>query len=265
MTHMKSAIYKGVVVHRRLRPFGHLLKYNIFYLLIDLEELSSLDKLSYLLSVNKPNVMSLRTADFGSDRGQGLLDDIKSLVASKAQTVPISSVRLLCIPRLFGYAFNPISTYFCYSDAEELVAVVYEVRNTFGEKHHYVVAVDGDAPQAILKHNCSKEMYVSPFIEMDCQYYFSVIPPAEKIVLSIKQSQNNQPLLNASFSGKRMALTRKALTGQILSMPFNSFKVIAGIHWEALKLWLRGLPLVERVKKADVPAALASLKKSSNP
>lgn len=264
MTHMKSAIYKGVVVHRRLRPFGHLLKYNIFYLLIDLEELSALDKLCRLLSVNKKNVMSLRTADFGAGDGQNLLTEIKSLVASKAQTAPISRVRLLCIPRLFGYAFNPISTYFCYGEAEELVAVVYEVRNTFGEKHHYVVAVEGATSQGILKHNCSKEMYVSPFIEMNCQYHFSVMPPAEKIVLSINQTQNNQPLLNASFSGRRLELTGNALTRQILSMPFNSLKVIVGIHWEALKLWLRGLPLVERVKKADVPAALVSQKESSN-
>ncbi len=205
--------------------------------------------------------MSLQTADFGASSGPDLLTEIKNLVASKVQTNPISRVQLLCIPRLFGYAFNPISTYFCYSGVGELVAVVYEVRNTFGEKHHYVVSVEESASQTVLKHSCRKEMYVSPFIEMDCEYNFSVMPPAEKIVLSINQTQNNQPVLNASFSGARVEMTRKSLTRQILSMPFNSLKVIAGIHWEALTLWLKGLPLVKRVEKTDGPMALTSQKK----
>ncbi|WP_169543820.1 DUF1365 domain-containing protein [Sneathiella aquimaris] len=243
---LKSSLYQGIVTHRRLKPVGHLLQYRLFYLLIDLDEFDLLDKSLSFLSVGKKNICSLYQSDFGENNPA----DLKAYILGKLQAegieTPISRISLLCVPRLFGYAFNPISVYYCYGAENTVVAVVYEVRNTFGEQHTYVFSVTDSYPQKILKHYCAKKFYVSPFMPMDCQYNFSLLPPSDEIAVSIRQFHEGSPIMNASFHGTRSELTSRTLGQALLKFPFNSLKVITGIHWEALKLWLKGLKVVDR-------------------
>ncbi|WP_288902810.1 DUF1365 domain-containing protein [uncultured Sneathiella sp.] len=242
----KSALYNGMVTHRRLNPVGHHLNYRIFYLLIDLDELANLGRCIPFLSVNKRNLVSFFTKDFGN----GTSTDLKARVLAqlKLQGIDeeIASVRLLCIPRIFGYAFNPLSTYYCYDTEDTLIALVYEVSNTFGERHSYILPAGSANSKGLMKHSCPKELYVSPFMPMDCRYEFSILPPGESIALSIRQFHDDKPIMNASFIGQLSPLNRRTLGLAILKFPFNSLKVMAGIHWEALKLWLKGMKLVPR-------------------
>ncbi|WP_169570029.1 DUF1365 domain-containing protein [Sneathiella limimaris] len=255
---MNSAIYSGTVVHRRLRPRGHLLKYKVFYLLIDLQELDEVGRICRWFSIDKKNVMSLFQKDFGSEKTEenSLFEAMKTLVLSELPGKEVRRIKLLSIPRLFGYAFNPISVFYSFDGNENLNAIVYEVRNTFGEKHHYIVSVEQDDPQLIVKHDCRKEMFVSPFIGMNCRYFFSINKPSDQLTLAIRQTEDDLPVLNASFSGNRLELTKKNLNRQLIAFPLNSVKVIAGIHWEALLLWLKKVPVIKHVRKSDLPTGL---------
>ncbi len=250
---MKSALYKGTVLHRRLRPVGHLLSYKIFYLLIDLDEMDIVSKGIPFFSIGKRNLVAFMEKDFADKQPGDLKQKIIKTVRSEGVTAEISAVRLLCIPRIFGYAFNPLSIYYCYDDQDQIVSIVYEVSNTFGERHSYVFSVDGANTGKSLQHSCRKEFYVSPFIPMNCEYNFSVLPPNEKIALSIRQLEAGAPLLNASFVGSRESLSAASLGKHLLKFPFNSVKVIAGIHWEALKLWIKGIKLVDRPADTSSP------------
>lgn len=246
---MKSAIYSGIVTHRRLNPVGHYLDYRIFYLLIDLDELDNLAKSIPFLSIDRSNLVSLFTKDFGEGANANLKDRIFRQLQEHGLSASVASIRLLAIPRLFGYAFNPLSTFYCFDAEDNLIALIYEVRNTFGEKHSYVLPAGAANAKGLMKQACSKEFYVSPFMPMECRYEFSLLPPGEKIALSIRQLHEGKPIMNASFIGTRRPLTRRTLGKALMAFPFNSFKVIAGIHWEALKLWLKGLKLVPRPEK----------------
>ena len=249
----KSALYNGVVTHRRLTPVGHHLKYRIFYLLLDLDELPEIAGRIPFLSLNKRNLVSFRSRDFGDGEPDDLKRHILETVRASGLTAEIASIRLLCIPRLFGYAFNPLSTYYCFDKDDTLVALVYEVSNTFKERQSYVLPAGEANVKGLYRQACAKEMYVSPFMPMDCRYEFSLLPPGETIALSIRQFHEGAPILNASFIGEYAELNRRTLGAALLRFPFNSVKVIAGIHWEALKLWLKGLKLVDRPGKDTTP------------
>ena len=261
---MKSAIYRGTVTHRRLNPVGHLFDYRIFYMLIDLDELEILSDGIPFFSVDRRNLVSFFTRDFGD----GSTADIKSRLLGQLQDHGLSenvrSIRLLAIPRLFGYAFNPLSTFYCFDAEDNLVALVYEVSNTFGEKHSYILPAGPANAKGLMKQACAKEFYVSPFMPMECRYEFSVLAPGETIALSIRQLHEGTPVMNASFVGERRVLNRRNLGRALLAFPFNSFKVFAGIHWEALKLWLKGMKLVprpENLRERNTPTSKPLIEK----
>jgi uncharacterized protein len=161
----------------------------------------------------------------------------------------------VCYPRLFGYAFNPLSVYFCYRADGELALMIYEVRNTFGEIHPYVLAVKpGEISAAGIRQEQDKLFYVSPFIGMAMRYHFRVSPPGERIKLRILETDCEGPLLAATFNGRRRALTSAALLRSFFALPVVSLKIVAAIHWEALRLWLKGLRLVPRGNTATAKA-----------
>jgi uncharacterized protein len=166
-------------------------------------------------------------------------------------------VLLPCYPRLFGYTFNPLSVYFCYRAGGELALVLYEVRNTFGEIHAYVLPVQpGEISEAGIRQQQDKLFYVSPFIEMAMRYHFRVLPPGERVKLRILETDREGPLLAATFSGRRRALTTAALLGSLFSLPLVTMKIVAAIHWQALRLWLKGARLVPRPDAAAANTAL---------
>jgi DUF1365 family protein len=156
-------------------------------------------------------------------------------------------VLLLCYPRLLGYTFNPLSAYFCYRAGGELALIIYEVRNTFGDIHSYALPIrPGEIGAAGVRQQQDKLFYVSPFIDMAMRYHFRVSPPGDNVKLRILETDREGPLLAATFSGRRRALTTAALLRSFFSLPLVTLKIVAAIHWEALRLWLKGARLVPR-------------------
>jgi DUF1365 family protein len=238
-----SAIYRGVVMHKRLRPKPHQLRYDVFYLLLDLGRLEEIAEKSRLLGIGRAAPLSFYSTDHGDGSGD-LRAWVVDRLAAAGLEIPLGGVHLLTLPRVFGYVFNPISVFYCYDEAGSLRATIYEVNNTFGQRHAYVLPVqpqDGKIRQA-----CGKKLFVSPFNDMSGGYRFAVLPPGDKVALTIEQSDADGRLLNAAFAGRRHELTDRALFGLLLAYPFLTLKVVAGIHWEALKLWIKGVPLKKR-------------------
>src|SRR6056300_1711887 len=184
---INSAIYNGKVIHKRFKPKVHSFKYSVFSLFIDLSELETLDKEISFFSLNKFNLISFFEKDHGDRDGSSLTGwVIKQLQNYEINTENIK-IKLLCYPRIFGYVFNPLSVFYIYDKNENIIAILYEVKNTFGEQHTYVFKVKDD--QKLLQHNCSKKFHVSPFIEMTCSYFFRLLKPGQKISVIIDQYQ----------------------------------------------------------------------------
>jgi DUF1365 family protein len=240
-------------MHARLRPVRHRFSYRVMSLLIDLDRLDEADRLSPLFAVNRRALFSFHESDHGGRNGASLSRYARQLAARHGIELANGRILLLCYPRLFGYAFNPLSIYFCHLPCGRLALVIYEVRNTFGATHHYVLPVQhGGGQSDVLRQSQSKEFYVSPFMELDTHYDFRLSPPGERVKVRILQRDRTGPIFAAGFSARRRPLTSRALLGVALVLPLFTVKVIAAIHWQALRLWLKGAPLVPR--SPTVPA-----------
>ena len=238
-----SLIYIGKVIHRRFKPKEHYFKYNVCSLLIDLEELEAIQNKIKIFSYNKFNIISFFDKDHGPRDGSS----IRKWIIKNLKFIGINNekikIKILCYPRILGYVFNPLSVFFIYDQNSKLISILYEVKNTFGEQHTYIFKCFNDK---IIINNCSKKFHVSPFIEMECHYYFRVLNPSDKISVIIDQSDNEGKLLYASQDGKAKELNEKNLLISYISHPLMTFKIIAAIHYEALKLWLKGIKLVKK-------------------
>jgi DUF1365 family protein len=242
-----AALYVGDVMHARLRPRRHHFTYRVLNLLIDLDRLNEANGQSVLFGVNRPALYSFREADHGLRDGSPLRSYAQCRAAEHGIDLTGGQVLLLCYPRLLGYAFTPLSVYFCHHADGTLALMIYEVRNTFGEMHSYVLPVGaGELNTAGLRQSQDKTFYVSPFLEMAMRYHFRVKPPCDDVSLRILQTDRDGPLLAATFHGQRRALTTRALLRAFIALPLVTFKVVAAIHWEALRLWVKGVRLVPR-------------------
>jgi len=242
-----ASLYFGDVMHARLKPMGHRFSYRVMSLLIDLDRLDEADRQSALFGVNRAALYSFHEKDHGPRDGSSLRAYAERCAGAEGIDLGGGRVELLCYPRLLGYGFNPLSVYFCRNADGELALVIYEVRNTFGEIHPYVLPVRaGELNAAGLRQQQDKLFYVSPFVAMAMRYHFRVLPPSDTVRLRILETDHDGPLLAATFSGRRRALTTPALLRSFFSLPLVSLKVMAAIHWEALRLWLKGARLVPR-------------------
>ncbi|MHA6299840.1 DUF1365 domain-containing protein [Devosia sp. CAU 1758] len=228
---LNSAIYVGHVVHQRHRPKKHSLRYRVFSVLIDLDELPTLDGLRWFAH-NKPALFSFRDADHAD--GGDLRNWVGAQLASKGLPAP-GRIRLLCYPRILGYVFNPLTVWYCDGADGAPLATIYEVHNTFGERHTYILPAAADRQEA------DKAFYVSPFIDMNCHYAFKLSAPDETILVAINETQDGAPLLYAGFTGKRRDFTDATLLRLFFSHPLMTLKVTAGIHFEAIRLILKGI------------------------
>ena len=237
-----SKIYTGKVIHRRFKPKEHFFKYSVFSLLIDLDELVDIQKEISIFSYNKFNIISF----FDKDHGERDSSSLKNWVYSNLKKIGIDEevkIQLLCYPRIFGYVFNPLSIFFVYDKSLKLIAILYEVKNTFGEQHTYVFKTNDEK---VIQNICKKQFYVSPFIEMNCEYSFKILKPEEQLSVVINQSDDEGKLLFASQDGTAREFNNKNLIISFLSHPLMSFKVIAAIHYEAFKLWIKRIKLVTK-------------------
>ena len=156
-------------------------------------------------------------------------------------------IKLLCYPRIFGYVFNPLSIFFVYDENDYLISILYEVKNTFGEQHTYVFKTEKG--RNLIENSCNKKFHVSPFIEMECKYYFKILIPENKLSVIINQSDDTGKLLYASQDGIKKKLNSKNLILSYITHPLMTFKIIGAIHYEALKLWLKGIKFVKKKLK----------------
>ena len=240
---MNSSIYNGTVIHKRFKPKIHFFKYKVFSLLIDLSDLNYLNKKISFFSYNSFNLISFFDKDHGDRDGSSLIDWVKkNLIENNINSENIK-IKLLCYPRIFGYVFNPLSVFFVYDHNENLISILYEVKNTFGEQHTYVFKAKNNN---LLQHNCSKKFHVSPFIEMNCNYFFRILRPSEKISVVIDQYQFNEKILFASQDGKRVDFNSKELLKSYIKHPLMTFKIISAIHFEAFKLWVKGIKFIKK-------------------
>jgi DUF1365 family protein len=249
-----SGLYLGVVTHRRFRPRAHALRYRIFMLLIDLDEASWLLKRLKLLAKGRFGLMSFRAADHGDGSGRDLRAQVEARLAD-AGVEAGGPIRLLCMPRVLGYGFNPLSVYFCHRPDGELAALLYEVRNTFGERHSYLVPAPGGAGR-VVRQQADKQFYVSPFMDMDLAYRFDVLTPDERVRVGVDVHDAEGPLLTALFVGRRKELNDINLLAAWLAHPLLTLKVVAGIHWEALKIWRKGIGFRHRPPPPAEPVTL---------
>ena len=240
---MTSSIYNGTVIHKRFKPKIHFFKYRVFSLLIDLSELDILDKKINYFSYNKFNLISFFDKDHGERDGSSIVEWVKKNLNENGLNTENIKIKLLCYPRILGYVFNPLSVFYVYDINEKLVSILYEVKNTFGEQHTYIFRVENNS---LLQHNCEKKFHVSPFIEMDCNYFFRILKPAEKISVIIDQYQSNEKILYASQDGKRADFTSSELIKSYLKHPLMTFKIISAIHFEAFKLWAKGIKFIKK-------------------
>ena len=233
-----SGLYPGLVVHQRLRPRRHRLRYRIFQVLLDLDELEGLDRRLRLFAHNRPALVGFHDRDHGPGDGQPLRPYLEAQLSRAGIDLDGGAIRLLCMPRVLGQVFNPLSLYFCHHRSGRLEAILYEVNNTFGERHSYLIPVEGAGE--VVRQACDKGFYVSPFQEMAMRYKFTVRPPTDDLFVGIDSSDSEGPMLHATFTARRSELSDRAILKAFLGAPLLMLKVLAGIHVEALRTWLKG-------------------------
>ncbi len=230
-------IFFGRVTHRRLRPVAHHLAYDVACIFLDVEDIAA-GKLPTLLGHNRFNLFSIHDIDHGDADGRSIRDFAWSRVRAVSGTEGVTNIFMLCYPRVLGYGFNPLTTYFCLDASGQTRMVLYEVRNTFGGRHIYSSnAMDPGYARA------EKAFRVSPFNQVEGTYGLRATAPKETVSIGVSLTTKEGPLLKAYFHGKRKPLNNAQLLRIFFGLPFMSLKVIAAIHWEALKLWKKGLNL----------------------
>ncbi len=249
-----ASFYRGKVMHARLKPVGHRFTYRVANLMIDIDRLDEAGRLSRFFSVGQRNLMSFYPSDHAPHHAGPLRAAVDAMLAPTG--IAADHVLLLCYPRILGFVFNPISVYYCFCGGE-LAALIYEVRNTFGEFHSYIAPVRaGQASEAGIRQSCAKQLYVSPFMDMDMQYHFRLRVPARELTFRILETSGATPLFAATFHAVRYPLDSKQILRIFFALPAMTLKIVAAIHGEALRLWLKGMRL--RVRPAPpAPTSLA--------
>lgn len=242
---MNSALYTCEVMHDRQRPKRNRFTYRVFMWWIDLDELDTLSRRLWLFSVNRWNLFSLWTRDHLPSPGgrmKSFRDNILAQFAAHGvDTSRIQHVRLLTHLRTFGHLFNPVSFFFGFDAEERPVAALAEVGNTFGERKPFVLGPERLRGRVFVDRQ-TKYFYVSPFLGHDLQFDFRLAVPDETLALVINTTDSEETVLVATLTGERRALTALRVAGYALRFPLVTLQVITLIHYQAFKLWLKGLP-----------------------
>jgi DUF1365 family protein len=253
-TEPAALLYRGEVMHARLKPMSHRFTYRVLNLLIDLDRLDEAGRQSRLFAVNGRGLYSFHERDHGPRDGTPLAAYVRSVAQKAGIDLTGGRILLLCYPRLLGYAFNPLSVYFGYDAGGRLALIIYEVRNTLGEHHSYVCPVrPGEESAGGIRQTRAKRFYVSPFIGMEMRYHFRVVPPGKDAKIRILETDADGPILAATFRGHKEPLTSPHLVAAFLALPFVTLKVMGGIHYEAARLWFKGARLVPRPQRVSDP------------
>lgn len=244
----QSALYVGKVTHRRLNPMGHRFRYRTYSMLVDIDAIDSVAATSAVLSHNRWNLFSIYDKDFGPRDGSALRPWIDKQLEVAGIDLEGGPIHLLSFPRILGYTFNPLTVWFCYHADGTLRALLHEIHNTFGQSHSHLVPVERSAGEPH-RHSFAKELHVSPFFDQAGDYSFILRPPGDRFSVSIDYRVAGRRQLKATMATTRRDLTTWNLLSVFLTHPLLTAKVTLGIHWNALRLVLKG------AKYRPVPAA----------
>lgn len=237
------ALYVGQTTHHRLAPRPHRFRYRLFQILVDVDRVDEAFAGRWVLRKGCFGLLSFAERDHG-DRSDGRLRSwVERRLAEAGVAASAERIRLLCLPRMLGFVFNPLSIFYVEDAAGRLEAVIYEVNNTFGQTHAYVAPATG---LAVERHEAEKALYVSPFYKVEGAYRFVLAPPGDCLSLSITKLTAERPDFTATLTGRRRAASEAAFFALFLGMPLMTLGVVAAIHWEALRLWLKGAPFGAR-------------------
>lgn len=239
MSNDAACVYDCKVVHQRHFPVNYHFKYRVFSLLLDIDKLDAVNK-QHLFAVDRFNLFSVYTKDHGDRSGGDWRTWVNTLLDEQQLPQAKHNVKLLCFPRVLGYGFNPLCIWYCENQDRELIAVICEVSNTFGENHHYVLHNNNEPLALPVKAAKDKIFHVSPFINMQQRYQFTMDQPDELLRIVIQEYENNELMLVATQHGKRHAFSTQTLLRFFFLVPFMTLKIMLMIHWHALKIWLAG-------------------------
>jgi DUF1365 family protein len=234
-------LYSGVVTHLRRRPREHRLVYRIYSLLLDLDRLEATAKGLKFLSLDRFNLFSFYSRDRGDRSGRPLRQQVEATLRAAGLETDGGAILLLTMPRVLGFAFNPLSVFYCHDKSGRLTAILWEVDNTFGERHAYLIPVEADPTGVEIRQSCAKDFFVSPFMDMKLSYAFRFNAPDDLLRLVIDVSDDKGSLLVARYQAHRQALTDANLLRLFFSLPLLPLRVVGGINWEAVKLLSKGV------------------------
>ena len=237
---MNNALYMAQVMHQRRYPVGYRFAYRVFNLLLDIDRIEQTSSRLRCLSHNRFNLLSIHDRDHGPRDGSPLRPWLDELLAGHGVDLAGGRVRLLCMPRLLGYGFNPISLWYCEHADGRLRAVLCEVNNTFGEHHFYLLHEHGEPLPTPFRARATKRLHVSPLIGMHAEYAFQLAPPGERLAVHIREYAAEGLMLVATLAGRARELTDGNLLRAVAALPLMTLKVMAAIHWQALRIWLAG-------------------------
>lgn len=235
-----AALYHAEVMHQRFSTACYRFRYRVFSLLVDIDAIDDVVASTALFSRNRFNLLSFHDADHLPPGEKDLRGWAERVLDEAGVDGRHLKIRLLCMPRVLGWGFNPLSLWFCETAEGEPAAVIAEVRNTFGERHCYLLKPNSPDSGWPLRQRHHKDFHVSPFIDMDAAYEFRLSRPDEKLRVVIREFQKDRLMLVATQTGRRRPFRSGELLRQLLRVPVQTLKVLSAIHWQALKIWLKG-------------------------
>jgi len=237
-----SKIFAGTVWHKRLLPKEHAFRYPIFYLFLDLDCFDHKKGLPWCLSLDRLNIFSVFQKDYGEQKTRGLQTGLKARLKKLMPDIAPAKIMMLTMPRVFGYSFNPLTVYYCYNKSGGLVALLYEVHNTFGERHTYAFKVDELTGASVPKHSSEKCFHVSPFFKVTGKYHFTTSVSRERLKLAIDYCENDEAKqFSALLKCRAYPLNSRSLLQLLIKIPFVTLKTIVAIHFEAFRIWSKGI------------------------
>jgi uncharacterized protein len=251
---MESGLYVGTLRHRRFQPRSHEFSYPVYMAFLDVDHLPELMKVSPFSSYNRWNWTGYDERDHFGDPQKSLRQRLTEDAANHGIELPQGKIFLLTHLRYFGYVFNPVSFFYCYDQAGNLAMILSEVNNTFGESHNYWLTQASELPNAAAKrYQTMKRMHVSPFQPMNLAYDWILTSPAEKLVVHMNTLAGGRPNFDATLNLSRRPWTAPQLLKVLAGFPLMTLRVIAAIHWQALKLWLKKVPVYTHTAKLERP------------
>jgi len=252
---MHSALYTGLLRHRRFAPRGHEFSYRLFMVYVDLAELHEVFRGRWLWSASRPAIAWLRRRDYLGDRAVPLDTAVRDRVAAETGVRPEGPIRMLTHLRYFGIGFNPVTFYYCFDRADRRVeSIVAEITNTpWNERHAYVLPDVG--PARPLRYRIAKQFHVSPFMPMDLSYDWRFSQPSARLSVHMEDLQDDRKIFDATLTLQRREISSAALAHALIAFPFMTARVVGAIYWQALRLWLKRIPFHSHPERTHDPAS----------